>query len=330
MKEKLFQECLLAWYDTHGRDLPWRSKKVRPNPYHVWLSEVMLQQTTVPTVKSYFLNFLELWPTVHDLANASLDEVLHAWQGLGYYARARNLHKASIELSNNFPRTKEKLLGLPGIGPYTASAIAAIAFDEPETVVDGNIERIMARIFKIETPLPAAKKEIHEAAQTLTPRKRAGDYAQALMDLGSTICTPRAPKCDLCPINTFCEAQSDDYPRRLPKTLKPTRHALFYWIENDKGEVLLEKRPPKGLLGGMMGFPSSPWEEKAPDISETLQILPGHVKHTFTHFHLISRIAKGKAQEKKGLWVAPKYFSHHALPTLMKKIAQHALKEKVT
>jgi A/G-specific adenine glycosylase len=324
VKAKLFQTQLLQWYDAYGRDLPWRSKGVKPDPYHVWLSEVMLQQTTVPTVKSYFLNFLHLWPTVDALANASLDEVLHAWQGLGYYARARNLHKCANDLSKNFYRTKKELLTLPGIGPYTASAIAAIAFDEPETVVDGNIERIMARLFRIETPLPSAKKEIHQMAQTLTPQERAGDYAQALMDLGSSICTPRAPKCVLCPVSSFCEAKCEDYPRRLPKTLKPTRYALFYWIENEKGEILLEKRPPSGLLGGMMGFPSSPWLEEL-SIPENLQILPGHVKHTFTHFHLICQVAK-KKEQKPGLWVNPKHLHEHALPTLMKKIGAHAQK----
>jgi len=324
VKAKLFQTQLLQWYNTHGRDLPWRSKGVHPTPYHVWLSEVMLQQTTVTTVKNYFLKFLRLWPTVDDLANASLDEVLHAWQGLGYYARARNLHKCAGYLSQNFPRTKKELLALPGIGPYTASAIAAITFDAPETVVDGNIERIMTRLFKIETPLPQAKKEIYEAAQTLTPQRQAGDYAQALMDLGSNICTPRAPKCDLCPVRGFCEAQSEDYPRRLPKIQKPTRHALFYWVENEKGEILLEKRPPSGLLGGMMGFPSSAWLENL-SIPENLETLPGHVKHTFTHFHLICQVAK-KKEQKPGIWVNPKHLHQHALPTLMKKIATHAQK----
>ncbi len=324
MKEALFQTQILQWYDTHGRDLPWRSKGVRPDPYHVWLSEVMLQQTTVPTVKNYFLKFLDFWPTIHDLANASLDEILHAWQGLGYYARARNLHKCATDLSKNFPKTKKELLTLPGIGPYTASAIAAIAFNEPETVVDGNIERIMARLFKIETPLPAAKKEIYDVAQTLTPQQRAGDYAQALMDLGSNICTPRAPKCDLCPVSSFCEAKSEDYPRRLPKVQKPTRHALFYWIENERGEILLEKRPPSGLLGGMMGFPSSPWLEEL-SVPENLATLSGHVKHTFTHFHLICRVVK-KKEPAQGLWVSPQNLNQHALPTLMKKIAAHAQK----
>lgn len=261
---------ILAWYDQHHRILPWRHPPHAPgvpNSYYVWLSEIMLQQTTVPTVLPYFQRFVSKWPTAKALAAASLDEILHAWQGLGYYARARNLHKCAQHIVEHFagdlPQDYRSLLTLPGIGPYTAAAISSIAFDDPQPVMDGNIERIMARLFAVNTPLPQAKKELYEKVRTLTPPVRAGDYAQALMDLASLICTPSTPKCEQCPLLSFCKAgqngNATDYPRRPAKKEKPTRYGIVYWVERSDGNVLLRQRPANGLLGGLMELPSSPW-----------------------------------------------------------------------
>ncbi len=270
---KKMSEAILAWYDRHRRDLPWRAKPgERADPYAVWLSEIMLQQTTVPTVGPYFRRFLARWPRVQDLAAASLDEVLTEWQGLGYYARARNLHKCAEVVARDhggrFPDTEEGLLELPGIGAYTAAAIAAIAFDRKATVVDGNVERVMARLNAEATPLPAAKPILRDYAAHFTPGKRAGDYAQAVMDLGATVCTPRQPKCLLCPWSEACAARAEGIaetlPRRAAKAEKPTRRGIAFWLtrEGDEGrEVLLRRRPEKGLLGGMMEVPSTPWRD---------------------------------------------------------------------
>ena len=242
---------LLAWYDAHARDLPWRSKRgKKPDPYHVWLSEIMLQQTTVAAVKDYYIKFLSRWPRVSDLARASQEDVLRAWAGLGYYARARNLHACAIkvvdEWNGKFPDTEEELRSLPGIGPYTAAAIAAIAFDRPHAAVDGNVERVMARVYAIETPLPAAKPMIKEKAQALVPEKRAGDFAQALMDLGATICTPRTANCGICPWTDHCEGSTrgiaESLPLKAPKAKVPTRHGIAFWVERDDGHILLRSR----------------------------------------------------------------------------------------
>ena len=242
--------ALLGWYDRHRRVLPWRALPGRrAEPYHVWLSEIMLQQTTVATVKSYFDHFVARWPRVEDLASADLDEVLHAWQGLGYYARARNLHKCAQTVARDhggrFPDTEAGLLSLPGIGPYTAAAIAAIAFDVPASPVDGNIERVMARLRRITQPLPGAKTAIQAAARELTPQDRPGDFAQAMMDLGATVCTPRAPKCDLCPWCDACVARAagnaEGLPARAPKKVKPTRHGIVFWTVDGQGRVLLRR-----------------------------------------------------------------------------------------
>jgi len=329
-----YHQSLLSWYGLYQRQLPWRSLPGQvPDPYHVWVSEIMLQQTTVQTVKEYYLNFLKKWPKIENLANAPLDDVFHMWQGLGYYRRARNLHKCAQmihqEYKDTFPSEEKALLSLPGIGPYTAAAILSIAFNKPATVVDGNIERVMARLFQIETPLPKAKKEIQEKAASLTFQDSPGDYAQALMDLGSSICTPKSPACSMCPIHNFCQAfkkNPEDFPRRAPKKIKPTRYGTFFWIENDKGDVLIEKRPDKGLLAGMMGFPTSSWKEiqeqnSRPEVrlidEESLE---KGVRHTFTHFHLIGEVIIAKSRDTDGLWVSPKNLNNYALPTLMKKI----------
>lgn len=344
---------LLNWYDANGRDLPWRVKGGNyAEPYHVWLSEIMLQQTTVQTVAPYFLEFLRRWPSVGELAAAPLDDVLHAWQGLGYYARARNLHKCAKELASQhagvFPMSEAELRALPGIGPYTAAAIAAIAFDRPATVVDGNVERVMSRLYAVETELPQAKPELYAFADALTPAKRSGDYAQALMDLGATVCTPRKPQCARCPWSVACVARSrndaESFPRRAPKPERPTRLGSVLWIEDGDGRVLIRRRPEKGLLGGMMEVPSSPWQAEpigsqaayahAPiDVPPALwRLLPGTVTHTFTHFHLILDVRRcllpvvQPISDAQLQWCAPQDFGDYAFPTVMKKVIRHVEK----
>src|SRR5579885_2301985 len=261
-------DLLLAWYDRHRRVLPGRALPgERPDPYRVWLSEVMLQQTTVPAVMGYFARFLERRPDVEALAEAPLDEVLHAWQGLGYYARARNLHACARAVvarhGGAFPRDEAALRALPGIGDYTAAAIAAIAFDRRAAPVDGNVERVTARLFAIETPLPEAKPELRRLAASLVPERRAGDYAQAAMDLGATLCTPRKPRCVLCPWREECRARAlgvaENLPRRRAAAARPVRRGVAFWAVREDGAVLLRRRPEAGLLGGMMEVPSTPW-----------------------------------------------------------------------
>ena len=340
-------ENVLSWYDRHRRHLPWRAAPgAQADPYLVWLSEIMLQQTTVATVKTYFEFFLKTWPRVTDLAAAPLDDVLHAWQGLGYYARARNLHKCAkviaTEHDGRFPNNESDLLGLPGIGPYTAAAIAAIAFGQKASPVDGNIERVVARLYAISEPLPKSKPKIVEMAQSLTPDKRVGDYAQALMDIGATICTHKKPSCSLCPLSDSCKATStavpEDFPAREPKKQKPTRRGTAFWLVNSEGEILLRRRPEKGLLGGMIEVPSSDWREgknslkKAFDeapLTAAWEKMPGKVRHTFTHFHLEIEVVSGACsadQSIDGIWCRQTEFHQHALPTIMKKIVAHALK----
>lgn len=340
---------MLAWYDRHRRQLPWRARPGQAaDPYRVWLSEIMLQQTTVAVVKPYFENFLARWPAVADLAAAPLDDVLHAWQGLGYYARARNLHKCArhlaTELAGHFPDTEAGLLPLPGIGPYTAAAIAAIAFDRHATVVDGNVERVMARYHAVETPLPDAKPELRSLAKILTPALRPGDYAQAVMDLGATICTPRRPKCALCPLLDDCAARAaglePDLPRRRAKAPKPTRRGVVFWLQRPDGAVYLQRREERGLLGGMMEFPSTGWrlEDWTRDMAidarpagfpaKAWRQLDGLVRHTFTHFHLELTVMAAEPTGENlsgGRWLAPDRFGEVALPSVMKKVARHAL-----
>lgn len=338
--------ALLGWYDRHRRVLPWRAPAGRrADPYHVWLSEIMLQQTTVATVKSYFDHFVARWPRVEDLAAADLDEVLHAWQGLGYYARARNLHKCAKTVAGDhggrFPDTEAGLLALPGVGPYTAAAIAAIAFDIPASPVDGNIERVTARLRLITEPLPGGKTAIRAAVRDLTPSARPGDFAQAMMDLGAMVCTPRAPKCGLCPWQGACAARAAgnaaDLPARAPKKAKPTRHGVVFWIVDGRGRVLLRRRAERGLLGGMMEVPSTDWRDDPWDLGEASGQAPlaavawaeaGEVRHTFTHFHLrlavvCGTVAGGNVAD--GTWVHPRDFGAQALPTLMKKVVKAAL-----
>jgi len=339
-------EALLDWYDRHRRRLPWRALPGEaPDPYRVWLSEIMLQQTTVATVGPYFQRFTERWPAVEALAAADLDDVLHAWQGLGYYARARNLHRCAqvvaTEYDGAFPDTEAGLRELPGIGRYTAAAMAAIAYGRRAVVVDGNVERVIARLFQVEAPLPDSKPMLYELADSLTPSERAGDHAQAMMDLGATICVPQKPKCMLCPWVDACTGKgvAESLPRKRPKPEKPTRRGVAFWLVRDDGAVLLRRRPEKGLLGGMMEVPSSAWDEHPlPNIDAVLteapleiadpSTLPGQVRHGFTHFHLelAVAVARSSAAAPPGcVWCLPDAFGDYALPTVMKKIVRHAM-----
>lgn len=328
-----FRTDLLVWFDQYSRDLPWRHKGgAHPIPYHVWLSEIMLQQTTVQAVKSYFEKFIDIWPTLNDLANAKDTEIMDAWAGLGYYSRARNLHKCAktvIEQHNGkFPEEEAALQSLPGIGPYTASAIASIALNNPSNVVDGNIERIMARLYTIQTPFPEGKKEAKEKAQSFVGsfEGRHSDYVQALMDLGATICTPKSPKCGSCPVIEHCMAyatnSADVYPKLSPKKVKPKRFGTVYIVRDDM-HVYLERRPKTGLLANMLGFPTSEW--KPVDAVEKGSY---NVKHVFTHFELYLRIeqkTESFLQEGMNKGIIEKYVlkdlhTDKKLPTLFKKV----------
>jgi A/G-specific adenine glycosylase len=324
---------LLEWYDRHARVLPWRvppGSGGRADPYRVWLSEVMLQQTTVAAVMSYFHRFTSLWPDVQALAAAPDAQVMAEWAGLGYYARARNLLACAREVAarGGFPQTRAGLLELPGIGPYTASAIAAIAFDQSETVVDGNVERVMARLFDEHTPLPVAKPILTAHAARLTPRARPGDYAQAVMDLGATICTPRNPACGICPLREPCLARARGtaaaLPAKVAKAAKPVRLGLVYLGRRVDGAWLLERRPPSGLLGGMLGWPGTEWREgglvDAPPCLGDWHDLGAEVRHTFTHFHLRLGVRVANlALDTPGTFLPAHDFSPRALPTVMRK-----------
>ena len=334
---------LLRWYDAHARVLPWRVKApVKADPYRVWLSEIMLQQTTVATVKDYFIKFTNAWPTVQDLASAELDEILRAWAGLGYYARARNLHACAktvaCDLNGIFPSDIDALQKLPGIGRYTAGAIAAIAFDQPHAAVDGNVERVLSRLYAIEQPLPASKPEIKLRAQALVPIKRAGDFAQALMDLGATVCTPKSPACGNCPWADHCEGREKGIAASLPRKAKKkailTRKGFAYFLIREDGHVLLRRRPEKGLLGGMMEVPGSDWSENpadVPPVKAKWKKRAGLVEHTFTHFHLevtvlVAKVKSAKLPDDTFIWVKLSKAHEQALPTVMRKIMVHGLK----
>lgn len=336
---KRVAKALLDWYDGHARDLPWRigpkARKLgkRADPYAVWLSEIMLQQTTVATVKPRFARFLKRWPTVEDMAAAPLDDVLGEWAGLGYYARARNLHKCAVAVAErgNFPDTEEELKTLPGIGDYTAAAVAAIAFDRRAVVVDGNIERVVARLFAIDTPMPGAKPEIKTRADAIWPDLRSGDFAQAMMDLGAGVCRPKTPLCLICPISAACDAYArgdqEDFPVRPAKKPKPYRKGAVFALSNGRGEMLFERRPEKGLLGGMLGLPGTAWTAGEKDESFALAPVKaewarvGEVVHVFTHFHLtldvyVASAPKGFRKSSDQQWIRPE---KALLPTVMKK-----------
>jgi len=334
--------ALLAWYDRHRRHLPWRvSPGERANPYRVWLSEIMLQQTTVRAVAPYYERFLERWPKVTDLAAADLDEVLKVWAGLGYYARARNLHACARAVVQDhggvFPETEAALLGLPGIGAYTAAAIAAIAFNQKATPVDGNIERVVSRLFAVEDSLPAAKPRIRALAATLTPLERSGDFAQALMDLGATICTPRKPACSLCPWQTPCAARSrgdqESFPRKTPKMSGRLRRGAAFVVTRADGALLVRTRPDKGLLAKMTEVPTTAWShdfDEARALAEAplkadWRRMPGLVKHIFTHFPLELTVYSAKARDDarapRGMrWLAADRIEGAAFPNVMRKV----------
>ena len=339
---------LLAWYDRHARTLPWRvspadrAQGIVNDPYRVWLSEIMLQQTTVQAVKPYFANFATRWPGVTDLAAAETEDVMKAWAGLGYYSRARNLKRCADEVAadhgGRFPDTEEGLRALPGIGPYTAAAIAAIAFDRKAAVVDGNIERVFTRLYEIETPLPSAKTEIRSAVLAVTPEERPGDFAQGLMDLGATICTPKRPACALCPFNATCLAfrsgRQEQFPVKPRKKEKPVRLGAAFVAERGDGAVLLVKRPDTGLLGGMSGVPTTNWTVRA-DGATGAKSAPfaadwrskGVITHVFTHFELrleVFHAVVTGAPDHEGWWSGRDSLPGEALPTVMKKALRAA------
>ncbi len=335
--------ALLAWYDREARAMPWRVGPgerlagARPDPYRVWLSEVMLQQTTVAAVRTPFLRFLERWPDVAALAAAEDAEVMAAWAGLGYYSRARNLlacaRAVTARHGGRFPAEEAALRMLPGIGPYTAAAVAAIAFDRPAAVVDGNVERVVARLFAVETPLPGAKPRLAALAAALTPERRPGDHAQAMMDLGATVCTPRRPGCPACPLAGLCAGRArglaEELPRRRPRPERPERRGIAYLVRRADGAWLLERRPPRGLLGGMLGWPGTDWTAAgdppapAPPLAADWRPVAAEVVHVFTHFRLRLSLAVaevgGDAVPTRGSFVAPAAFSPAALPTVMRK-----------
>ena len=352
-----FAGLLLGWYDWSARKMPWRTPPgVRPDPYKVWLSEIMLQQTTVKAVSPYYTAFVERWPDVRSLAAADQEDVLRMWAGLGYYSRARNLHLCAGEVvafhGGRFPETEEALMALPGIGAYTAAAIVAIAFDRPATVVDGNVERVVARLFAVETLLPEAKPELRRLAATITVADRPGDYAQAMMDLGATVCTPRKPACLVCPVAEGCLARKKGIAELLPNREsapdKPRRRGTAFFALRSDGTVLLRKRPEKGLLGGMSEVPSGPWREEAAQDDDALTAAPlearwtrldGTVRHTFTHFHLELEVyyamvqtsvpLKETASPESCRWVKRRDLDAEALPSLMRKVIAHALESGI-
>ncbi len=343
-------QLLLDWYDRHHRDLPWRVSPgdrragVVPDPYHVWLSEIMLQQTTVQAVKPYFAAFLRQWPRIDALAAAPEEDVLKAWAGLGYYSRARNLKKCAdavmCDHAGRFPPEETSLRALPGIGDYTAAAIAAIAFDRHAAVVDGNVERVLSRLQQIDTPLPAAKPQIRTAMAQLTPHDRPGDFAQAVMDLGAMLCTPKRPACPLCPVNAHCRVLDQDdperYPFKPPKKQKPTRRGAAFVAVAPDGAVLLRRRGPKGMLAGMTEVPTSDWSARqdgalgpaAAPFDGAWQAC-GTIRHVFTHFELRLDVyrtdARPSAVAAEGWWAAEDDLPDEALPTVMKKAIAAAI-----
>ena len=336
---------VLAWYEANARTLPWRYDHHEVgNPYHTWLSEVMLQQTTVVTVIDYFHHFIRKWPTLKELAAASEEDVLTAWQGLGYYSRARNLLKCARyvqnELSGCFPKDVSELLALPGVGPYTACAISSIAFQQKEVPVDGNIIRVMSRLYGLKTPLPELKGEIEDLVKRYRLNPKPGNFAQGLMDFGATLCRPKKPSCESCPLQDQCEAFSENtqhlIPVRKQKPQKPTRFGKAFLIYDKDGLLLLRKRPEKGLLANMMEVPSTLWSTDNDEVERSFIDICGAgkftaleqtVKHTFTHFHLELEVYHGGVNDFKlkcptTKWVAPDTLSAHPLPTLMKKVIQ--------
>ena len=342
---KVLGRRLLAWYGRARRALPWREdRKDPPDPYRVWLSEIMLQQTTVATVAPYYARFVARWPTVASLAHASLDDVLHAWQGLGYYARARNLHRAAryvvATLDGRFPDDEAGLSRLPGVGPYTAAAVAAIAFGRQTVPVDGNVARVIARLYGLRTRLPEGQAALLAHAQAMLPSRRSGDFAEALMDLGATVCTPSKPRCGVCPWQSVCRAHALGNPAAFPpkkkKTTRPIRHAVMFWTEDGRGRVLVRRRAERGLLGGMMEFPSTPWRARPWTDGEARRHVPtegrwrprsASFRHVFTHFTLdvrVVRVRVGGGRIRGLRWWPVADLDRLALPSVMKKAAKLA------
>jgi len=353
-------EALLAWYDREQRVLPWRIDRERrgapcaPDPYRVWLSEIMLQQTRVSAVIPYYQRFVERWPTLAALADAKLEDVLAAWAGLGYYSRARHLHKCAKLVVERFggrlPASEGELRTLPGIGPYTAAAVAAIAFGAQTTPVDANVERVLARLFAVKEPLPTSRGRIRRLAATLTPAERAGDFAQALMDLGASVCTPKRPSCLMCPLARDCDAHAQGLENALParseKAERPVRVALAFLAVREDAHILLRRRPEAGLLGGMLEVPSTEWAETLPEVGQALRAapvrarwwaVPGTVVHVFTHFRLELIVYRALVPADASLtfwsdpqrcsWIERRNLPRAALPTLMRKIIAHGLNE---
>jgi A/G-specific adenine glycosylase len=341
--QQIIAAKLLDWYDRHARSLPWRvppNDDRGPDPYHVWLSEIMLQQTTVAAVGPYFARFLALWPTVDALAAADDADVMREWAGLGYYARARNLLAAArvVAANGGFPETEAGLRGLPGVGPYTAAAIAAIAFGEPAVVIDGNIERITSRLFALPDVLPAGRPRLAAALAPLVPPDRPGDFAQAMMDLGATICTPRKPLCSACPLAAACAAAiagtPEAFPVKAPRRPRPLKHGTVWWIEHG-GQVALVRRPAKGLLGGMLALPGTEWgtaQDHALPFPSDWRLLTEGVRHGFTHFELELKVASTALADRRQLppgidpvWTGRADVAAAGLPTLFARAAALAL-----
>jgi A/G-specific adenine glycosylase len=344
-------DLLLAWYDRHRRRLPWRAEpNETPDPYRVWLSEIMLQQTTVTAVIPYYEKFVTRFPDVQALAAAPLDDILSAWAGLGYYARARNLHACAraVAAAGGFPPDIKALQQLPGIGAYTAAAIGAIAFGLPAVPMDGNVERVAARLFAIDTPLPAAKPAIRAAADALgadpAARARPSDFAQALFDLGASLCSPTTPACALCPWTDSCQARAEaiqaTLPRKAPKKSRPTRYGVHFWLTDSAGNVLLRTRPPKGLLGGMTELPGTDWRPTPWTTAEAIPLAPvkadwrpaGQVRHGFTHFELVIDLLAATLPEIATLGFARPVatLAEAALPSVMMKCARMAAARPTT
>jgi A/G-specific adenine glycosylase len=339
-------KALLTWYDASRRELPWRDKPGRASdPYRVWLSEVMLQQTTVAAVIPYYRDFLKRWPNVRAMAAASLDDVLGAWAGLGYYSRARNLHRTAQIVAKEhggvFPAAAAALRKLPGIGAYTSAAIAAIAFGEPVAALDANGERVISRMFAIKEPLPKSRTELRELAQQMVPRDRAGDFTQALMDLGSAVCKPRSPDCPACPLSRRCRAFelgiAEKLPRKAAKAARPLKRGAAFVALDDAGAIYLEKRPENGLLGAMLQPPLTKWQRIFPRLAQAIEVAPftgkwskreGVVRHGFTHFELEMEVYVARFKSRpngEGRWYMPDELPRVALPTVMRKVISHAL-----
>ena len=335
-----FSQALLSWFDLIKRDLPWRASGQYPNPYHVWLSEIMLQQTTVKSVTPYFTAFIKRWPTIMDLGRANLDDVLHAWQGLGYYSRAKNLHKCAQvvlnEYDGTFPEAREDLLKLPGVGPYTSAAISSIAFERPAIAVDGNVIRVISRYLQLESMRPQLDRDVEEFLWTVIPNSRFGDFTQSLMELGALQCRPKNPICLTCPLMDGCFAHisgnPEDFPKKSKKKAVPQKYGHAFILKNSKNQILIRKRDGKGVLSGLYEVPTTMWAPNLPEKNLEELLLPdslsykGEVNHIFTHFHLNLKVWEGMApQLNQGEWVNFENLKDYALSSLMKKVLKKML-----